>query len=636
MKSCRISSLVLGISVVLFFAELISAEIVTFPDTNLESAVRNELGIPSPTPITDSDMLIMTSLWAQSADITYLNGLEYAENLSYMYMGDNNITDLSPLQNLTSLTYLYLHDNSIGDLTPLTNLTNLIYLWIYNNNISDLAPLTNLTNLTSLYLSYNSISDLSPLANLINLPYLYLSYNNISDLSPLENLTSLTYLDLRSTPLDIIAYCIYIPQIQANNPGIYLRYDSSPYLGCNDPVPFNDMNLKTAVETELGLADPTPTNMLTLTYLSAPSSAISSLTGLEYALNIEILDLQSNQITDISPLADMTSLTWLDLRGNLLDYDAYSIYLPSIETHNPGIDLYYDAYVNVYFTDLNLKTAVETQLGITDPNASDMLDLTDLYAVGRNISDLSGLEYALNLTQLNLWFNNIADISILSSLTNLTDLNVSDNQISDISALSGLINLANLGLSNNQITDISALSSLTNLTELYLNHNQLNDISALSSMTNLTWLVLSGNQISDITALSSMTNLSWLLLSDNQISDITILSSLMNLNTLGLSYNPLNTSAYCTSLAIIQSNNPDICLEYDLSPNPITSDCHSDLVDLEELAAVWLSDTCDESDNWCSGSDVDQDHDVDLEDFSETAVIWLGTGLLPDPPCTGP
>jgi len=89
----------------------------------------------------------------------------------------------------------------------------------------------------------------------------------------------------------------------------------------------------------------------------------------------------------------------------------------------------------VYFADARLKAAVEQTLGVTDPTASDMLGLTNLYASWRGISDLTGLEYATNLTWLDLNHNQISDLSPLAGLTNLTQLGLWSNQISDLSPL---------------------------------------------------------------------------------------------------------------------------------------------------------------------------------------------------------
>jgi len=54
---------------------------------------------------------------------------------------------------------------------------------------------------------------------------LILEGNLISDISPLLNLTSLSHLNLGENPLNEDAYEIYIPQIAANNPGIYILHE---------------------------------------------------------------------------------------------------------------------------------------------------------------------------------------------------------------------------------------------------------------------------------------------------------------------------------------------------------------------------------------------------------------------------
>ncbi len=88
-----------------------------------------------------------------------------------------------------------------------------------------------------------------------------------------------------------------------------------------DPVFFADANLKAAVENELWVSDPTPTDMLNLTSLYCTQNwgtqtVITSLTGLEYALNLRTLHIRLNEIDDISPLAGLVSLETVDLSQN--------------------------------------------------------------------------------------------------------------------------------------------------------------------------------------------------------------------------------------------------------------------------------------------------------------------------------
>ncbi len=192
----------------------------------------------------------------------------------------------------------------------------------------------------------------------------------------------------------------------------------------------------------------------------------------------------------------------------------------------------------VTIPDPNLEAALREALGkpIGDITIADMESLTSLYAVNREIVNLSGLEYAINLTILELSQNQISDISDLSGLINLQLIWIMRNQISDLSPLSGLTNnLVNLGFEENQISDLSPLSGLTNLEAIHFRDNQISDIAPLSGLINLIALDLGENQISDISPLSGLTNLQYYLrLDHNQISDISPLSGLTNLNGQGL------------------------------------------------------------------------------------------------------
>ncbi len=120
-----------------------------------------------------------------------------------------------------------------------------------------------------------------------------------------------------------------------------------------------------------------------------------------------------------------------------------------------------------------------------------MGSLIELRAPNADISDLTGLETAVNLQRLDLGLeyvsaegrfinnNSISDLTPLAGLTQLTVLDLNGNAISDISALSGLTNLVVLRLGANVITDITALSGLTNLVVLGVWDNNISDISPL-------------------------------------------------------------------------------------------------------------------------------------------------------------
>lgn len=154
-----------------------------------------------------------------------------------------------------------------------------------------------------------------------------------------------------------------------------------------------------------------------------------------------------------------------------------------------------DAQEEDWMPDPNLRQAVRQKLEIdanTPLTKADMLQLValDTYRVQltEKISDLRGLESAINLELLILAQNRIQDIRPLANLKKLTFLDLGGNAISDISPLAGLVNLEVLGLWSNKIVDISPLAGLVNLKDLALENNQISDASPLVGLTNLEYI----------------------------------------------------------------------------------------------------------------------------------------------------
>ncbi len=234
-------------------------------------------------------------------------------------------------------------------------------------------------------------------------------------------------------------------------------------VGIEKPVTFNavaeaavdlpDQNLRAAIETTLGKAPGAPITVADterLTHLEAPNANISNLTGLEFATNLTNLNLgaeyvegrpiNSNSVSDISPLVGLTNLTGLDLGSNAI-------------------------------------SNISPVAGLTN--------LTELNLWGNSISDISPVAGLINLTQLDLDGNALSDISAVAGLTNLTFLDIWGTPISDISPVAGLTNLTVLGLGHNFISDISPVAGLTNLTQLWILHNSISDLSPLIANTGL-------------------------------------------------------------------------------------------------------------------------------------------------------
>lgn len=129
-------------------AVFLEDDIITFPDINLEKAVRYAIDKPSGN-IYRSDIEDLQQLVA----------------VNYPYNPDNTIRDISGLENCTGLTTLILCYNDITDISPLAHLTQLNNLWISNNvDLVDISPLAGLPNLDILKLSNCRISDIGALA----------------------------------------------------------------------------------------------------------------------------------------------------------------------------------------------------------------------------------------------------------------------------------------------------------------------------------------------------------------------------------------------------------------------------------------------------------------------------------------
>ena len=164
---------------------------------------------------------------------------------------------------------------------------------------------------------------------------------------------------------------------------------------------------------------------------------------------LKALYTQNCSLKDISEFSNLSGLTALGLRGNLIS--------------------------NV--------SALKNLKGLTN------LDLSD-----NKIEDISVLKELKGLTDLDLSGNNITDISDLKELTALEILNLKGTQITDISILKELKGLTTLNLSGTQIEDTSILKSLKELKILNLSATQIREFPILKSLNNLKILDLRNNK----------------------------------------------------------------------------------------------------------------------------------------------
>ena len=197
-----------------------------------------------------------------------------------------------------------------------------------------------------------------------------------------------------------------------------------------------------------------------------------------------------------------------------------------------------------WMPDAALRTAVRETLTLPETvplTKEQMLELRDLEAGGKGITDITGLEFARNLVALHLGDagNYITDLSPLATLTSLANLNVGGNQVADLRPLANLTNLTGLSLWYNQVTDVSPLRLLTALTYLNLADNYVSDLTPLANLVSLEKLDLFDNEVENVAPLVGLKDLKHLILTDNHVKDLSPLAAVMNLRILWIKGNPI-------------------------------------------------------------------------------------------------
>ena len=169
-----------------------------------------------------------------------------------------------------------------------------------------------------------------------------------------------------------------------------------------------------------------------------------------------------------------------------------------------GTNIVYAQDEVIWMPDPNLRQAIRKKLKIADSTPltiPDMQHLYDLVSINEGVTNLQGLEHAINLEFLHVAPSQVSDLTPIGNLPNLRVLKLYQNGLVDISALANLASLEVLHLENNQIVDISPLGHLKNLRELQLQGNLIEDFSPLAGLTNLEKLTIQENIGVDISSI---------------------------------------------------------------------------------------------------------------------------------------
>ena len=297
------------------------------------------------TPLTDLNDL--SSLYLRQNSVSDLSALADKVELTDLRLNGNRVTDVSPLSRLTKLTRLELNDNSVVDLDPLADMHELRTLNIDRNRVADLSALAEMDQLWWLQLRDNSISDIGPLKDLVTLNTMMLGGNRISDLSALSAFTNIrwmtltdnvitnieplvdraifggegsagAYVGLDGNPLDAESVDEHIPTL--NSWGVRARFARRGSEVTIDPIA--DPTLRELIAHELSRGSLHLDDKFVrlpidqLNELRMYGQGVATLQGLGSAAGLERLYAGANDISDVSPLAELENLSALDLRNN--------------------------------------------------------------------------------------------------------------------------------------------------------------------------------------------------------------------------------------------------------------------------------------------------------------------------------
>ncbi|RLN49307.1 hypothetical protein BBJ28_00007190 [Nothophytophthora sp. Chile5] len=427
-----------------------------------------------------------------------IEGLNNAVNLRVASFADNAIKRIEGLEACTRLEELCLDDNEITQIENLESLTSLKKLHLGRNRLTVIQRLNTLENLIQLSLEENQISSLRGLGSAMKLMELYLGNNQIENLKEIQHLKALpklTILDLSGNGITRLAdYRLYVVY--------YLR--RVKVLDCVSVSAQDQSNAKQKYSGKLtlefildkcggvgsampsGCAGGNPFDRIFEMDLS--SCRIREMGGIPGAMFVTIqeINLENNQISDISGLEALPKLRILNLNRNRIE-----TLMPS-SSQSVGYTLPdgYESNERGILACLNLEQLHLAYNQITDMTMLGLqfLDaLKILHLQGNAIVCFAGLECNTELVELRLDKNRIRQLDSQSTLAlrQLKYLGLEDNGLKSLSNFNNMLNLEvsdvvllgfTLELSNNRVTDLEEadkLAALPSLVDLRLVNNPL-------------------------------------------------------------------------------------------------------------------------------------------------------------------
>lgn len=214
--------------------------------------------------------------------------------------------------------------------------------------------------------------------------------------------------------------------------------------------------------------------------------------------NLRVLILDYQQITDLSPLADLP-LEYLSLTGNQVSDLSPLAGHTELRVLDLGENPVRSAEVLAGLTALQEVTLEAT--GITSVEVFEGSGIQSLNVRGTWVTDFSPLESCPSLSRLVVGELPSGAAETLAGLTSLVELRLYSTQEVDLSYFSGFQTLQDLDLYGCTLLHPEALTHLSSLRLLNLGETGVSDLSFLTEMPVMTDVDLRNNPLTDLTPL---------------------------------------------------------------------------------------------------------------------------------------
>lgn len=462
-------------------------------------------------------------------------------NIKYIDKFGNEYGDNLTKKELTDETKIrFANDNFEKYVSKISGIetNDLKFKWMKNQKSLEIndASITNLydlvffPNLTNLKIDGLTLKNLDGIENCKNLEVIY-CYSIVDDLSKVEYLKNLN--------------SIYITKLQNFDNAIdsLKGLEKLTLLSISGNMTVKSMKRIEELNNSL-------------VHITLSNVGIEKIEGLKKFTNLKSINLTTNNIKDITPIADIASINnitglYLDgnknISGNRSDYTKKELEkinkIGEILDRDGEIILgveQFGLFTNYKNVKLNYKglTSLEMFEGMTNLNK---LDLTGNAITLEDEKSQNILKSMKNLRSLNLFQNKkLANIKPINELSSLTYLNLSSTGTFNLADIEDILSNVSLSVDNSTFQTIVNCDA-NKITSLKMSWAPIQDIPDMSNLTKLKYLQIdNSSSINSFDTIAKLESLEVLILNKvslhNKMFDF---SRLTNLNNLSLEGNSL-------------------------------------------------------------------------------------------------